>query len=73
MQLTARLLAAPRFRGRAADLDFGLKCSAGEACEPSRAFTPEFNSVGHCAQGAVLGDFSRAFAKNRIVMRCTLH
>ena len=55
LQLTCRLGAAAHFGGRWQRFDFGVKCAKDEAdCdERNRAFTPHFNSFGHCAQGAL--------------------
>ena len=43
--------------GDAAAFDFGLKCASSSAnastCERNVAFTPEFNSAGHCLQGCL--------------------
>ena len=55
-ELVIRLACASNFGGHPASFDFGLKCTAAMAntsCEHSVAFTPEFNSVGHCLQGAL--------------------
>ena len=61
VELTFRLLCSRAFGGQPAAFDFGLKgvdCSATNAslllkCQPNVPFTPEFNSFGHCIQGAL--------------------
>jgi len=58
IQLSIRLLCAASFGGTIASFDFGLKCTAADAalnatCDPNMAFTPEFNSFGHCIQGSL--------------------
>jgi len=57
VELIIRLACASSFGGHPASFDFGLKCTAAMAnassCEHSIAFTPEFNSFGHCVQGAL--------------------
>lgn len=48
-----RLVAAPdNFQGDPSNLDFGPKYGIQDG-EPNIAFTPEFNSYGHCLQGAL--------------------
>ena len=54
IELTIRLIGAPHFGGTIASFDFGFKCTAGISvtdCERNQAFTPDFNSFGHCVQG----------------------
>lgn len=60
VELTYRLLCAPSFGGSIANFDFGLKCPVhnetehkATSCERNAAFTPSFNSFGHCIQGAL--------------------
>lgn len=56
MELTIRLLGSGSFGGHVAAFDFGLKCGANvnaSICKQNEAFTPNFNSVGHCLQGAL--------------------
>ena len=55
LQIVVRLCNAARFDGDAADMDFGLKCGYAHNCTAhSVAFTPEFNSFGHCLQGCLV-------------------
>lgn len=56
IELVIRLLSAPSFGGNVASFNFGLKCTVGanaSACTRNEAFTPEFNSFGHCVQGTL--------------------
>lgn len=51
-----RLMGAGDFGGHAAHFDFGAKCPhrSNITCTARNvAFTPEFNSVGHCLQGVL--------------------
>ena len=51
-----RLVASHHFGGTIVTFDFGLKCTAdanASSCEQNQAFTPEFNSFGHCIQGTL--------------------
>ena len=54
-ELLIRLCLAESFGGQPFAFDFGLKCPAGITPCTSRnvAFTPEFNSFGHCVQGTL--------------------
>ena len=49
IEIAIRLLAAKHFDGYISSFDFGTK-SDGEG---NRAFTPSFNSFGHCIQGCL--------------------
>jgi hypothetical protein len=49
IEITIRLLASKRFGGHISNFDFGLKNDG----EHNRAFTPSFNSFGHCIQGCL--------------------
>ena len=49
IEIAIRLLAAKHFDGYISSFDFGTK-SDGEG---NRAFTPSFNSFGHCVQGTL--------------------
>ena len=49
IEIAIRLLAAKHFDGYISSFDFGTK-SDGEG---NRAFTPSFNSFGHCIQGTL--------------------
>jgi hypothetical protein len=56
LELTLRLLASSSFGGYPLAFDFGLKCGASanvSTCERNAAFTPTFNSFGHCVQGGL--------------------
>ena len=49
IEITIRLLSSKRFGGHISNFDFGLKNDG----EHNRAFTPSFNSFGHCIQGCL--------------------
>ncbi len=49
IEITIRLLAAKHFDGYISSFDFGIKSDG----EHNRAFTPSFNSFGHCIQGCL--------------------
>ena len=49
IEITIRLLAAKHFDGYISSFDFGTKSDG----ERNRAFTPSFNSFGHCVQGCL--------------------
>ena len=48
IEIAIRLLASKRFGGHISNFDFG-----SGADEHNRAFTPSFNSFGHCVQGTL--------------------
>jgi len=48
IEIAIRLLASNRFGGHVSNFDFG-----SGADEHNRAFTPSFNSFGHCVQGTL--------------------
>ena len=48
-----RLCSAKQFGGHVAAFDFGIKCKPSGLCTRNVAFTPEFNSFGHCVQGTI--------------------
>ena len=48
IEIAIRLLSSKRFGGHVSNFDFG-----SGADEHNRAFTPSFNSFGHCVQGAL--------------------
>ena len=48
IEIAIRLLASKRFGGHVSNFDFG-----SGADEHNRAFTPSFNSFGHCVQGTL--------------------
>ncbi len=49
IEIAIRLLAAKHFDGHISSFDFGTKSDG----EHNRAFTPSFNSFGHCIQGCL--------------------
>ena len=49
IEIAIRLLSSKRFGGHISNFDFGLKNDG----EHNRAFTPSFNSFGHCIQGCL--------------------
>ena len=49
IEIAIRLLSAKHFDGYISSFDFGIKSDG----EHNRAFTPSFNSFGHCIQGCL--------------------